>query len=195
MNKLWKNAHPKFLKVNMTSEVFRFPFFLHTLTTSRSCWQHVWTATEGTLWWFCLYHWYQFVYSSNISLNTWFCKGALDTGVHVVLWENRGEVPGVGDDVDLCFLLCLLGESSGKCLSAPLSRGHQVFALWVLHHCCFPAMMKGALKIPHRTQTHIHASREPTATGGLVRRRLPRTHSILQSKQTPVQFSCPRAMR
>lgn len=48
--------------------------------------------------------------------------------MRVVLREDGGG-GWSSSDVDMCFLLCLLGESNGKCLSAPLSRGHQVSAL------------------------------------------------------------------
>lgn len=43
--------------------------------------------------------------------------------------KTEWEVPGVRVMGMCAFLLCLLGESSGKCLSAPLGRGHQVFML------------------------------------------------------------------
>lgn len=95
-------------------------------------------------------------WSPSISLNTSFCKGVLDIGVHAGLWEDRGEASG---DVDVCFLLCLLAESNGKCLSAPLSRGHQVFcalsAPSLLLSCYDERCFEDP---PSHTNTHPHVA-------------------------------------
>lgn len=63
--------------------------------------------------------------TSNLSLITGLCKGVLRPVLRH--WATEGRSPGVGDDLDACCLLCLLRESNGKCLCAPLSRGQQVF--------------------------------------------------------------------